>query len=883
MKEKMKSLWFSFERVLPHNILKRVMILFAGSVLLISCKQTFVIHEIVQIDKPATETSLMDFIQTSILDWSFALWLVAFSLLLFYLRMNGYSLLRWFKGRPFSSKVVIIFLILAIIYTIGCIPQQGYGGWFALPVMAIFYSSFAVIKSIVKRYQFYFKNTNTQNSIPDIVRYRRNLRLLGRVIIWVWSGGWFLYFLAIGIAQKPHVGAEVLWRSAIASLNLFLTSIDSTIIDDIQGHDILKGLISCVGFSAVLCTVALILSLVLYRLRAYLHIKHIQINNEHNHLYVFFGMNDASKLLADSVYNEDPQSVIVYVESSQNNKFEQENDKIDGWKNLVNLLIHRRKAFIDADENERRALTISNCDICNLELDTKDAIENDVLGNIGVESVKRLIQGLKSVNDPQLHVFFLSEDRETNVQSTAILAKDDLIGAKEFQTTIYCHARRNTTNRVIEDLGIGTEKRIDVRILDSSHLAIEHLKRNVKNHPINFVKVSTLQDNNPGTVSTDFVSLVMGFGETGQEAVKFLYEYGAFIHENASEKNSRRSPFHCYVIDKEMKTLEGPFISDVPSAECKKCGERIERLINFYPYDYRSDDFFTKVLKPIADRLNYVVVAIGDDEKNMTVAVEILRFVRKYRGDLENFCIYVRAYEKGTFKYLTDIATHYNLRLETVDKKDEKKIILFGQNEQIYTYKLVIKDEYYEKGKLYYDTYRSLQLDPDSDRLTWEERREKEMGKTQKTKWERMSSIKRKESQDRSNALHAKTKIMLLEKAVGKDNAKEFALKALEEREKKDDFTISYPQLNKAENCLMLNLAKCEHLRWNAAHEMLGYINNTTDEHRCNEMKRRHNCLKDWQDLDAESRAVDYIDNYKLFDFGVVETTFKMEYLSDQQ
>jgi transposase-like protein len=105
---------------------------------------------------------------------------------------------------------------------------------------------------------------------------------------------------------------------------------------------------------------------------------------------------------------------------------------------------------------------------------------------------------------------------------------------------------------------------------------------------------------------------------------------------------------------------------------------------------------------------------------------------------------------------------------------------------------------------------------------------------------------------------------------------KDFALKVLDQRTEKG-YTVSYPQLSGFENLLMLNLAMCEHLRWNAAHEILGYVNNTT-EHECNDLKRRHNCLKPWQQLDNESKAVSYINNYKLFDFGVVETTFKLEY-----
>ena len=868
------------KHLLRANLLISVGLLFA------SCRQTVVIHEAVLIDEPATKSSLLGFIWTSLLGWSFFLWLTIFLLATLFFWKNGYRVLKWFKGIHFSSKIVITILLFAIIYAIGCVPHdvnnQNYGGWFALPVLTIIASTTIVIKSLVSRYRFRLSNKNDNSPLPEIVRRRRNLLLLFKVMFWVWSCGWLFYFLAIGIVRMPHVGDEVLLRSAIASLNLFLMNIDSTIISEIQGHDILKGLISCAGLTAVFCTILLILSLVLYRLSAYLHIRHIQINSEHNHIYLFFGINDASKLLAKSIYNDDkgdPNSVIVFVDSVQDSNSEQDDDKVDGWKHIVNLFTHRRKAFMAVKEDDRNALAISNCDICSLEDATKD-----VLSNIGVEQVKRLIKKLQGINNAQLHIFFLSEDRENNVRSTAILAHDDLIGSKDFQTTIYCHARRNTINRVIEDLGLGSERKIDIKILDSSHLAIEQLKRNVKNHPVNYVSVDKIDGKNPGSVTSEFVSLVMGFGETGQEAVEFLYEYGAFVDKDATEYDSKRSPFCCYVLDNDMEKLEGHFISGIPAVKCRRCNpyrnckhevdysaNPDDCVIAFFPFDYRSDEFFIKILDRITEKLNYVVVAIGDDEDNMTAAVEILRYVRKKRGNLDNFCIYVRAYEKGSFKHLSDIANHYNRRLRKNDNENLEKIVLFGQNEFIYTYDLVVKNKYLEEGRKYYDTYR--QLNDPSNKETWEERHNRILHSEKGTKWERLSEIKRKEGQDLSNALHKCTKIRLLEKTVGPENAKDFALRALEQRTGHQT-GITYPHLSPSENRLMLNLAMCEHLRWNAAHEMLGYENNVSDEHKCNELTKKHNCLKDWQNIDDESDATGY--DYKAYDFGVVDTRFTL-------
>lgn len=858
--------------LLRANLLISIGLLFA------SCRQTVVVHEAVLRDGPGTKSSLYDFIQASLLGWSFSFWLTFFLLATLFLWKNSYSVIKWFKGIHFSSKIVITILIFVIIYTIGGVPQnvneQNYGVWFAIPVIAVLASSTILVKSLVNRFKLRLKSKNDKSSFPEIARRRRNIWVLVKVMFWVWSLGWLFYFLAIGIVRTTHVGDELLLRSAIASLNLFLMNIDSTIIGDIQGHDILIGLISCAGFSAVFCTILLILSLTLYRLSAYLHIRHIQINNERNHIYLFFGINDASKLLAKSIDDGDPKSVVVFVDNIQNSNSEQDDNNVDGWKHIVDIFTHRRKAFLEVKEDDHSALAISYCDICSLKDATKD-----VLCNIGLEDVKQLIRKLKNVNEAQLHVFFLSEERENNVRSTAILAQDDLIGSKEFQTTIYCHARRNTINRVIEDLGLGSERRIEVKILDSSHLAIEQLKRDVNNHPVNYVSVDKIDGKNPGSVTSEFVSLVMGFGETGQEAVEFLYEYGAFVAEDASQEKSTRSPFSCYVLDSDMEKLEGHFTSESPGVFCKKCQEENEKaLIRFYPFDYRSNGLFTKVLSKIAEKLNYVVVAIGDDEENMTAAVEILRYVRKKRGNLDNFRIYVRAYEKGSFKHLSDIASHYNRRLRKKDDENLEKIVLFGQNEKIYTYDLVVKNKYLEEGKKYYDTYR--QLNDPSNKETWEERHNRILHSESRTKWERLSEIKRKEGQDLSNALHKCTKIRLLEKTVGTENAKDLALRALEQRTGHQT-GITYPCLSPSENLLMLNLAMCEHLRWNAAHEILGYENTESDEHKCNELTKKHNCLKDWQYLDEESRECGC--DYKEYDFGVVNTSFSLEYVDNSE
>ena len=144
-----------------------------------------------------------------------------------------------------------------------------------------------------------------------------------------------------------------------------------------------------------------------------------------------------------------------------------------------------------------------------------------------------------------------------------------------------------------------------------------------------------------------------------------------------------------------------------------------------------------------------------------------------------------------------------------------------------------------------------------------------------------MRSLRRKELQDLRNALHADTKMYLLKKALGNDyNWSDFLRRYFNDEnlpqcEGSYD-KIKYPFLTPLENKIILNLARLEHIRWVASHEMLGYTKAQKDLHSCDERIRQHNCLCPWQELDDESRATlksEWPSDYKSYDFGVVDNT----------
>lgn len=671
------------------------------------------------------------------------------------------------------------------------------------------------------------------------------------------------------------INSEYLLRSLSCSFQLFTGSIDSNVVDGISQHPYLKGAISLQAFLSFCCTVAVLLSLAYARVSAYykLH-KKTTIDSLHNHLYVFYGMNDPSRLLAKDIKErEGDRAVIVFVENRIQN-----DDVQDGWDNIVNMFTHRRQTFIDADELDAR-VTFTEIRLSDLSREKMEG--NDVLGEINLVKLRNLIERLaKGIMDAQMHLFFLSECEDENIRALAVISLDKTIQntRDNIQHRFYCHARRNGLNRVIEDIAF--KQGLDVRTIDSSYLAVELLKADENNHPVRFVEID---EQNPTTVKSPFNSLILGFDEVGRDALKFLYEFGAFIDCKATPDDERRSPFHCVVVDKCMDDFKGSFISFAPAVMAAKNNDK-ERspLVELKTCDCLSSDFYNSILcDSFCKVLNYIIIAVGDDDLGMTLAIRILNYIRRVRLDLHNLRIYVRSYRSEKETYMQQIANYYNEGYNNGVQNDSYKnssvIQLFGQMRDIYSYDMIINENLMQKGRKYQESYARLR----GESLLWDARRKKEL---EKGTLDNMRSLRRKELQDLGNALHADTKVYLLKYAMGDDCEwddfvyRYFDSNNMPQNEGAYD-NIKYPLLTKKENQIILNLARLEHMRWNASHEMLGYTgphaaNNGL--HSCDERTREHNCLRPWQELDDESKAAstsDWKADYKLFDFSVVDNS----------
>ena len=592
-------------------------------------------------------------------------------------------------------------------------------------------------------------------------------------------------------------------------------------------------------------------------------------------LYVFWGMNDATYYLAKDIINHhhlaNSKIVIIRIDSEK----EGSNERL-GIDRLFSFLSLTKAHLEKLQELQRLGCLSTNTfgSLTKISADNSDVMQRELRLN----SLVRLIHRTKGT----LHMFFLEDKETNNIEAVANLTRDKEIAAfaTKRQIKFYCHARYNSVHRVIEDEL--TSEKIEVKVIDSSHINVELMKNTPTLHPVNYVTVE-----NDATVSSPFNSLVIGFGEVGVDAVRFLYEFGAFVKSGPGVVE--RSDFCCHVVDTKMDELAGLFTVNAPSIVTTMNLKENEdaQMINLYNMDCRSIEFYNR-LKEWINTLNYVVVATGDDETNISLAVRIFRLaIRSRKDNLSSLRILVRV-QNDENGHIQKIAYHYN-RLWAAEQNGIKKekilhqkvitsteptnepITLFGAANQVYTYEHVVNDTLKEDAKKYKRKYdlsvnelKRMAGEEPYPIQNWDDEQNDLMQLSGEFKgfaptFSAVMKLRRMQSQNNANSLHEETKKRLAIKALGQNAYDEIPTHGL--TRKAGSTTYSWSDhanlpIGKVQRVLDV-LAQTEHLRWNASHEILGY-KDEGDENFKDEARLKHGCLKPWSKLSEKMRSNDY-------------------------
>jgi hypothetical protein len=136
-------------------------------------------------------------------------------------------------------------------------------------------------------------------------------------------------------------------------------------------------------------------------------------------------------------------------------------------------------------------------------------------------------------------------------------------------------------------------------------------------------------------------------------------------------------------------------------------------------------------------------------------------------------------------------------------------------------------------------------------------------------------ALKRKEGQDFSNAYHIDTKMILAgiknpDRITNSDAEKIRHMREVFKQMHREGKRWVGVDTNDETYILLENLAKNEHLRWNASHILLGYLPDKGGNG-CNEVMKRHSCLVSWDELE------EYEVDYKYYDYMFVEMALKIK------
>lgn len=490
-------------------------------------------------------------------------------------------------------------------------------------------------------------------------------------------------------------------------------------------------------------------------------------------------------------------------------------------KNIRTSNPGQRIVFIDLPDQPDVPHGISIFDIIARYF--KDSKETEDLNEYIVLKAGKGLNGLSYwlANDKN-SVYILSDDQSTNIAILEALWER----RTEFKCRIFCHAKKDgLINRYA---GI-TDKDGRITFVDSAYLSVEYLKKHNTGElmPVNFVEIA--EDSNHGRlgyVTSSFNCAIIGFGETGKEAMKFLYEFGAF-----PDKNSGKAPFKCHIFDNQIEKSADGLELDIEGLRSSAAKE--DEFI-LHKTETESYAFYTEMLELIQN-LNYIVICQGEDSRNLKTALRIaeLAEMRGRNGD-GRLCIAVKQ---------TEISALNRDTIENANRTFGNCIHTFGMLDDIWKIHIISNELIDKDARRFFESYTELGREIHKTKNwpieSWESRESKIKGDI----YSDCCEAKRKIMQDYSNCLHINTKRILCKgSAVNPD-----MILAVN-----DNDVHCHGELKE----VLERLAVCEHLRWEASHMMLGY--KPTDG-KTNDLMKLHRCLKPYKELDETTKHFDWL------------------------
>ncbi len=601
------------------------------------------------------------------------------------------------------------------------------------------------------------------------------------------AGGWIIYFIGYSYCEPEEFITNGL-LAIFSTARLFILGNDLVEIHHcVEGNSVFMLWFSVIGASAVFISVSILLNLfgkkLITRFKIWLD------RSEEN--YIFFGINEASLSLAEDILNSNSSRLVIFIQ----NMDELEQPELYHQAEEAGALLVSRESFWESLSLEQEESIIHS------PKEGNGASLNEYLRS---ENLKKL-RLTRKVLDRTTHLFFLSGREEWNMNMARSVLNE--VRTLSLSKDIFFHIR--TTSGELEEIFYeGLPKLspcLKIRLVNLADIAARQLVSAYQ--PVDWIG----KDTGKAIATTDFHVLIVGFGDLGSRVLRKLTEYGQFVG----------SAFKATVVDNDPATKTGRFETCFP-------GMLSNYAIEFIKMDAREKDFFS-LIRTKVKKLDYIVVALGNDDLNIRTAVSIRHLILGSTTKPVRLLAQVR--DNHSYKRLFELPVPVNIEI-------------FGREKDLFTERIVVRGSLEATAKKIHQYYQS--------------KKEDQLSRS----WDEVSGTERLSNISAAEHIHAKLALAgLTVREVSRfETRKAFAEHLGRER--------------------LENLAKGEHLRWNALYFTNGWTtwslkdipgDSTSNKDLAGKL---HACLVGWDDLSLVKER--FNEDYYQYDYENVLNIFDL-------
>ena len=419
------------------------------------------------------------------------------------------------------------------------------------------------------------------------------------------------------LSRSSHTVTDGNWIqlfliSALASLEMFIGH--TVVFDDIIAAVIFREPLLLLSYVTIfvlyiLFTISLFFLIVPRGLKDILRLKIRRIGNkaDKRRMHIFLGDTPRARLLARNIREVSPGDDLLFIH------FPDPEENAGGELSIgevLHTMFSRKKERTLAD-----MLGYDHFMFIRGQLPSP-ACEDSLPKAVGLPVLEEFI-GSKNT-----HVYILFEDDDYNFRFLKLLSAQKSIRAK-----VFCY-----NNNINNYTALYTHVHPRIRLLNRQEMFFTQVKRQEWDlMPVNVAPIARDSEGRSLAYATEgFAAMIIGFDATGQEALRFIHEFGSFVGKDLQPLQN------CYhVVDPKVESLKGEFLSRTPAF-------RYDSDITWSAYSTGSERFWLDYAM-FLPRLNYIVITVDSGHRNVEIAVRLLQEAMRCGKDLSRLKILVKA------------------------------------------------------------------------------------------------------------------------------------------------------------------------------------------------------------------------------------------------